>query len=138
MFSSASLRELAISLAPLLFLSRRYKAILWADFFPTPGITVKDLINTKGKKQLIELCCKNPTDAKIAEKLGVDMIIVASERPYNDYDVVRGKLNINISNFEFKLFDFYSIRKAAKRIENIDLMCFIIWVLIGFILFVHW
>lgn len=78
-------------------------------------LTVKDLINTKGKKQLIELCCKNPTDAKIAEKLGIDMIIVASERPYNDYDIVRGKLNINISNFEFKLFDFYSIRKAAKN-----------------------
>ena len=60
-------------------------------------LTVKDLIQTKRKKQLIELCCKNPTDAKIAEKVGVDMIIVASERPYSDYDVVRGKLNINIS-----------------------------------------
>ena len=78
-------------------------------------LTVKDLIQTKRKKQLIELCCKNPTDAKIAEKVGVDMIIVASERPYSDYDVVRGKLNINISNFELKLFDFYSIRNAAKN-----------------------
>ncbi len=78
-------------------------------------LTVKDLIQTKGKKQLIELCCKNPTDAKIAEQVGVDMIIVASERPYSDYDTVRGKLNISISNFELKLFDFYSIRNAAKK-----------------------
>ena len=44
-------------------------------------LTVKDLINTKGKKQLIELCCKNPNDAKIAEKLGVDITELIISQP---------------------------------------------------------
>lgn len=78
-------------------------------------LSVKEFIKSKGKKQLIEVCCKNPSDAIAAEKSGVQMIIVASERPYTDYDIVRGKLNISITNFEFKLFDFYSIRQASPN-----------------------
>ena len=79
-------------------------------------LSVKEFIKSKNKKQLIEVCCKNTSDASAAEKSGVDMIIMASERPYSDYDIVRGKLNLNITNFEFKLFDFYSIRKAAPNV----------------------